>query len=45
MAVGNGFGIVSLYDGTYYDVVYSDGDSEEYDDEELAAIVLSAELE
>jgi hypothetical protein len=25
--------------------VYSDGDSEEYDDEELAAIVLSPQLE
>jgi hypothetical protein len=38
-------GRVVSHDGTYYYVVYDDGDEEEYNDQELAEIILTPELE
>jgi hypothetical protein len=37
-------GQVISYDGEYFDVVYEDGDSEEYNDKEMEDIVLSPDL-
>jgi hypothetical protein len=38
-------GEVTSYDGTYYQVSYEDGDCEEHNDQSLARIVLSPDLE